>query len=260
MQKIDLNLLPKYSPWPSRLVGSEPCAPNVKNHENLYKEYNDDKYGKLLSAATFEEADDIYWGPDDASVISRHNELFLTSKRESRALRNKLFVDSLRPLLNEVRCVVELGAGFGQMVRPIQKEYPHLTYIAGEYTPNGVTVGKQLLPGVQFSQFDFSSDDWNVFDGIEQALVLTVHSVEMLPDATLFVEKIKAHASHIHTVVDFEPVYEDDGSMLSLLRQRYIQVNGYCKNILQSIPDAKVEKDFFGLNPLFPESRIEWKP
>ena len=223
------------------------------------REYNDEKYAALMDARTMDEALERYCGdPDEEIECSRHGEIFKMTTKEAHALRSELLLGSLRPLIESAGCIVELGAGFGQIAQLIAREYPTLHYIAGEFTPNGVELGKRLLPRVEFRHFDFFEDKWNIFDDVSNALVLTVHSVEMLPDAGLFVQKIREHAAHIQSVVDFEPIYEG-GDELSRKRQAYIDANCYCKNILD-IPYTAIEKDFFGLNPLFSESRLEWKP
>ena len=260
MRTITLSELSRYSPWPARLSGAEPFEHKKKTPEELFREYNDEKYGRLLEAATIEEAIDRYWNMHGEGAFSRHDELFVGDMREIHILRNKVFLDSLRPLLEKARYVVDLGAGFGQMLYLIQREYPHLTYRAGEYTPNGVALGQRLLPNIEFRRFDFAGNDWSIFDGVENALIITVHAVEMLPDAAPFVEKMRSLARHISAAVHFEPIYESDDTPLWTLRRQYIEANGYCRNILQSIPQPSLDRDFFGLNPLFPESRIEWKP
>jgi len=224
------------------------------------REYNDEKYAALMGTSTMQEALMRYWGdPDETITCSRHNELFEMKRTEAHAMRNRLTLDSLRPFIERAGCIVELGAGFGQTAHFIAHEFPALRYVAGEFTPNGIALGKKLLPMVEFVHFDFFDDAWEIFNDVTNALVLTVHSVEMMPDANVFVQKIKHHAAQIHHVVNFEPIHEDGDTELSRKRRAYIDENGYCKNILD-IPYATIEKDFFGLNPLFPESRLEWKP
>ncbi len=88
----------------------------------------------------------------------------------------------------------------------------------------------------------------------------------MLPDARLFVNQMLKHNGRIHSVVNFEPLYKTNPtSTLDVFRNKYIEVNGYCKNIEQALRQyegqwVNIERDFFGMNPLFPESRIEWRP
>ncbi len=260
MQKIDLQDLEAYSPWPARLRGEMPYAPKTKSHAELYREYNDEKYAGLLDATTISGALERYWGPGDEVVAcSRHDELFAAPRAQAHALRNKLFVESLRPYLAQTTTVVELGAGFGQAAHVLMSAFPQLMYYAGEFAPNGRKLGEQLLPQVRFVPFDLYAPEWEIFEGVQDALVLTVHTVEMLPDARLFVNQLSRYRSHILHAVHFEPLYED-GDELAALRRGYIDLNGYCKNIGESVPNAKIEHDFFGLNPLFPEARIEWKP
>ncbi|HEY4516875.1 MAG TPA: hypothetical protein VJG64_02915 [Candidatus Paceibacterota bacterium] len=259
IRKISLNELGAYSPWIRRLKEGKKLF--EKTPASLMREYNEDKYAPLMACKTFVDAIQAYRGPKEETAYSRHGELFVDDKDAVYELRQKIMLEALRPTLEMVEMVIELGAGFGQTVRSIQEAYPALAYRAGEYTPNGVALGQKLLPGVQFYPFNFyKAGDWDrIFDGVENALVFTVHAVEMIPDATLFVREVQRQKNKIHSVVNFEPIYRDDGTELSRYRMKYIEINSYCQNILQSILNPrKIEEDFFGVNPLFPKTFIEW--
>lgn len=213
-----------------------------KTLEKVADEYNY-KYAGVVAARTIEEACALYWKSQDKAKLEE---------------RNTKILDSLRPLLEQVDTVVDLGAGFGQVLHVIQEAYPTKKYIAGELTITGVALGTRLLPDIQFKPFNFyNDDDWSFLGLLENALVITVHSVEMLPDAALFVNKINQYKAHIARVVNFEPIYDDE---TSAEKRSYIEENGYCMNILQCLPNPIVERDFYGLNPLFPEARLEWSP
>ena len=260
-KQISFDEFLSVSPWTSRIKEGKKLY--EKSEKSLMKEYNEDKYAPLMGCNTFAEAIRAYRGPTEDIPYSRHGEIFIWDKDAVYELRKQLMLESLRPILEQVDCVIELGAGFGQSMQSIQDAYPDLAYRAGEYTPNACKLGQRLLPGIQFFPFNFyKAEDWdNVFAGVRNALVYTVHAVEMIPDAELFVRGIRKHKDKIHSVVNFEPIYESDGTEMSEWRMKYIEANSYCKNILQSIPNpATVEKDFFGVNPLFPKARIAWNP
>jgi hypothetical protein len=261
MRKIELNELSEFLPQLAGVIGVKPYQVRVKSVDSLLREYGE-KYRNVSSAKTIEEAIQTYFLPQQDHVWSRHGELFVGRSKEAYCLREELTLNALRPLLKDVNCVVELGAGFGQIGYSIMKEFPHLRYIAGELTKEGRTLGEQLLPNIEFKSFNLLDEHWSIFDDVQNALVLTVHSVEMVPDGAQVTRKLREFHDRIYRVVHFEPTYEYDGSVLSLLRQRYIQLNGYCRNVGAGIPPEvkAIEADFFGLNPLFTETRIEWQP
>jgi hypothetical protein len=72
-------------------------------------------------------------------------------------------------------------------------------------------------------------------------------------------------------VIHVEPVYEhcDPATLLGLLRQRYIQANGYNRNLSTILHDHEALGSLeiihesvpgFGPNPLLAASVIAWKP
>ena len=88
----------------------------------------------------------------------------------------------------------------------------------------------------------------------------------MLPDAEIFLARLERYKRQIVSVVQFEPVYGLGGDTpLGVVRDRYIKANNYNTNFhtvltrRAGIEVARMQYDFFGANPLFPESLIEWR-
>lgn len=254
MKKISFDELRTYIPERfEQLSGSK-----NRTRADVYREYNDEKYAQLSSAASFEDALALYRGPVRDTVFSRHDTFYGAPSNEAYAVREALIISSLYPLLDGVETIIELGAGFGQTLEIIRKAYPSFRYIAGEFSPTARALGERVAPNIRFVPFDFYDAEWNVFSEVKNALVLSFHAIEMVPDAGMVAEKLKIYAPHIRAVSLFEPIYETGDSPILEARRRYIEVNDYCRNILQSF-DAEVERDFFGYNPLFPEARIVCK-
>lgn len=254
MKEITFEELRAYIPERfDRLSGTK-----QRTRADVYREYNDEKYAQLAKAASFDEAMKLYRGPVRDTVFSRHGKFYATPSNEAQALREALVISSLYPLLDGVETVVELGAGFGQTLEIIRKAYPSLRYVAGEFSPEARTLGERVVPDIEFAPFDFYDAEWSIFDNVKNALVLSFHAIEMVHDARMVADKLKAHASSIRAYSFFEPIYDEGEEPLLEARRQYIEANDYCRNILQSF-DAEVERDFFGGNPLFPEANLVGK-
>ncbi|HEV8666497.1 MAG TPA: hypothetical protein VN665_01440, partial [Candidatus Paceibacterota bacterium] len=183
----------------------------------------------------------------------RHSKLWVGPAEEIKAYYAKLFVESMD--LSGVDTVIELGGGFGYHSYLLQQKYPDKKFIVGEFSPNARKVGESVTKGISFVPFNFYSD-WSILEGSKGAAVFTVHAVEMLADAKLFFDAIAPYKANFDSLTLFEPIYETGTDELSKLRQKYIEVNQYNKNMNEFLTDAQVERDFFGFNPLFPVSRI----
>lgn len=254
MREISFDELHAYIPERfKQLTGSKNRA-----RAEVYREYNDEKYASLSHASSFEEALALYRGSVRDSVFSRHGAFYSAPSNEAYAVREALIVASLYPLLDGVETIVELGAGFGQTLEIIRRAYPSFRYIAGEFSPVARSLGERVAPNIRFVPFDFYDAKWTIFNDVKNALVLSFHAIEMVPDANMVADKLAMHASQIRVVSLFEPVYDTGDSPILEARRRYIETNDYCRNILQSF-DAEVERDFFGGNPLFPEARMVCK-
>lgn len=254
MKKISFDELRAHIPERFTQVARE----KKRTRADVYREYNDEKYAQLSGASSFEKALTLYRGPVQDTVFSRHDAFYSAPSNETYAVREALIISSLYPLLDGVETVIELGAGFGQTLEIIRRAYPSFQYIAGEFSPLARSLGERVAPSIRFVPFDFYDAKWNIFDGVQNALVLSFHAIEMVPDANKVVDNLKAHASRIRAVSLFEPIYEMGDSPIFEARRKYIEANDYCRNILQSF-DAEVERDFFGFNPLFPEARLVCK-
>ncbi len=278
MRAVPLQDLPTYSVWPARLLGHVPFAPKHKTREAVYREYDTDKFAKYLAyfrrhpRTRIERIKELERGtPLKQTVcLSRANKLHTCSAREASRERDRAFLAALTPLMKHVDTVIELGSGYGYNLALLKKKFPNHTFVGGEFSPRARTLSAALGKGKwKTLPFDFYDKNSTLFEKVTSSkiLVLTCHSVEMLPDARLFLKQLERFKRRIVGVVQLEPVYElyKSTDLLGLMRKRYIELNGYNKNLLsclKSNPAIRLEKtvvDLFGLNPLFPESLLIWK-
>jgi SAM-dependent methyltransferase len=277
MKKMPINDLPKYSPWPERLLGLRDFSRNARTVEDMLREYDGDKYAacaRYLRAHPSKDIWDVKWfergGKRGKLCVSFDQNLFETNVVSAYVLREKKFLEKMAPLMRQCDAVVELGAGYGYNLALLQKKYPRHLYAGGELSPKAVSLGKRLLAKKEIAMHPFNFyDDYAIFDSIDarRILVLTYHASEMLPHARTFLKSLAAYKERIVAVAQFEPIYElcAGEQLLDLLRRKYIQANRYNTDLLTALrahPDVEVRRthyDVFGTNPLFPESFIEWR-
>lgn len=277
MRSLSFNALPQYSPWPARLLGRVPFSRDARTLESLTREYEKEKYPELVAyldshpAAGWEEVREVELGlvSEREHPVSMDGELKLLTSSEAKTERRERFLAACRPHLEEGDTVLDLGAGYGYNLELLRREIPGLTCIGAEFSATARELGARLshktLPFVPFNLFDST---WSTLLEIpgDRLVILTSHAIEMMPDAQKLIEQLLPLRSRIKTVLHFEPLYErtNPDSLLGLLRQRYIEMNEYNKNLystLSSTPAVVIDDihdDLFGLNPLFPESFVRW--
>jgi SAM-dependent methyltransferase len=158
--------------------------------------------------------------------------------------------------------ICELGCGYGANLIRLERKIPRRLY-GGDYSKSAVELGTRL--GLQVTHFDYYEPD--CYRSIEKtSTVLTVHSVEQLPDATPLLQALRRIRDRIDCVVHFEPLYcPGRRSFLGLIRNRYAQLNDYNVNLvdcLQQAADIEIihrEDDIFGINPLNSTSALVWR-
>lgn len=282
MRSINLNQLPKYSPWASRLLGLTPFKKSVRNLAKIREEYDRQKYGKCLtycrrhSNTDIEEIKLFEKGKKDEDLvcISKKGKLYLIPFFKLRLLEKKILFHALTSRIKTARIVIELGSGYGYNLYLFQKRYPGLLYLGGEYSQNAIKLAKFLFRGDDFIEilpFNFYEKEWKIFDLLpkkEKAIIFTRHAVEQLPTALHFFETLKKYKNLIGEIIHLEPVYElhDPSLTLGLLRRSYTLINNYNTDLLSILEKAKsevkilrIQYDILGSNPLNPTSLIQWR-
>jgi len=280
LKQVNLNDLPKYYPWPERLLGLSPWLIKPRTIEKTEAEYNQDKYLRCLnmlneknSQMTMEEMKTYEQAADNSIeiCISLEDELFTSTLIEA---KQKLFDEiknTLHPSILKSSTIIELGAGYGYNLWKLSKEFPNtkLNWIAGEYANNAIQIGEKIAgKNINFFKFNFYKTPYNILENTSGLITLfTVYAAQQLPSSKDILIGLRPYKNKIHRVVFFESVYEhyDHNSMLGLMRKRYIDLCDYNTDmltILKAAEDVEIvseRKNVFGMNPLLPASIIEWK-
>jgi len=282
MPTYTINDLPRFSPWPARLLGSEPCLKRYKTPKELTREFEYEKWGPLLDRVhkakgyvTLEEVDNWIFEGQEPSLCGIGNRLELLSPLEAHRQYLNLIQTTLKPYM-PAAALAELGAGYGRIIIALSQcsDFAGIPILAGEYTTSGMQLLKYLassqnLP-IEVGHCDFSSSQ--VFDFVipRRSVIFTSYATHYVPE--LKVDFVKALCGcEPKLVIHFEPCYEhcDPNTLLGLMRRRYIEVNDYNTNLITLLHDQqekgniKILKEkpaVFGTNPLLPASVIIWKP
>jgi SAM-dependent methyltransferase len=270
MKELSLDELPRWSPWPKRLLSLEPWSIPVRDSRKIEKEYNVDKYGALLRhfGDAHPSAEEVRQAQFDLSgdtqlCVSKGLRLYTCPLTDARNMERQLVLDALRSHATDCQSIVELGCGYGFNLSLARSQYPEKQVCGGDFSDNAVTLGKHL--GLDVRHFDFYSESSYEFlsELSQPILVFTCHAIEQIPDATLVVKNLCRFSKVIRRVVHLEPSPELHGdSLLGMMRRRYIELNDYNRNLLSLVRpfNATIEPDILGINPLNPTSRIEWQP
>lgn len=280
-QQYTINDLPLYSPWPARLLGIEPWQQRSKTPENVLREYELEKWGRILAhirqadmPVTLADIDELEFGAVPSLLAWIREEFRPMSYAEA----HNMYMDIVEAVLREyvpAAGVAELGCGYGTVILKLARsaEFAGVPFFAAEYTQSGQEVTQYLAGAdgthVEVGQCDFAAVPVTGLDLPPDTLIFTSFAtpcVPMLPES--FVESLLALRPK--AVVHFEPCYEHcDDTLFGLLRRRYIEVNDYNRNLLTLLrafeADNKItiereEPVVFGSNPLLSASVIAWRP
>jgi len=130
-------------------------------------------------------------------------------------------------------------------------------------------IAKNTNKNIDVGHCDFNTLNFGGMQIPENAIIFTSYAIHYVPqlrdDFVRFLCQFKPKA-----VVHFEPCYDyfDKQTIHGLMCQRYIELNGYTRNIGSSIEagckqvgaNIKVQRNIHGTNPFLPFSIIEWQP
>jgi hypothetical protein len=276
-----VNDLPKYSPWPARLLGLEKWEQKIKTPTEITREYEYEKWGPLLEKVekvntplSVEDVDELVFRDNPNLVCSVGDHLTLLNYREA----HKKYLDLLEKILKKylpASALIELGAGYGSVIIPLarRKKFCNLPIYAGEYTASGTKLigilsqreKKQILTG----HCDFNLPNFLDFEIPHEGIIFTSFSAHYLPTMTPdFIESFLSLKPKI--IINIEPCYDhfSSNTLMDLMRRKYIEVNDYNRNFVTLLKkfekDGKIEileetPELFGTNPLLPASVIVWR-
>jgi hypothetical protein len=280
-KRARLKDLPLYSPWPKRLLGIDPWQPRLKTQDEIFREYDREKWGPLLEYLTqhpscgLSEVIRYELGEDRELIISEGKCLRLMGIYEARQ-RYLDIVSSIVAHYLPASALVEFGAGAGGMVLSIALSpwANGMNFIAADCCPNAVSLAQLLAEregiNVQAGTCDLRKSPVTSLAIPPGAVIFTSYAASCIPMLDKdFIEAIcllKPKA-----VVHFEPCYEhclhDD--ILNLMRRRYIEVNGYNLNLVTILDEAAAsgairirssKRALYGINPFFSASCLIWTP
>lgn len=280
---VTLNDLPRFSPWPYRLLGLQSCAQKQKNTSELLREFEQEKWGKLLGMAekhsdplTLSQVLEWEWGEQPRETLISLEESFeVLSPKEGRQLLVDWVQASLRPYLPSLH-LVELGAGFGNILIELGKSeaYHQTHFYAGELTQSGQTLIQRLSHTHQVActvgNCDFNRAPMTSLKLPQGVIIYTVMAAICIPELqNHFIEELLQYDPQV--VFHWEPCYEalKTETLLDALRKRYFEVNDYNRNIrslIQRYVDRGViewvtyQPNKLGLNPLLPFTLFGWRP
>ncbi|HEX6576634.1 MAG TPA: class I SAM-dependent methyltransferase [Gemmatimonadaceae bacterium] len=284
MKISSLDELPKFSQWPARLLGLVPWSAKEKTPDEIEREFGREKWGALLErfkatpGARLDDVDRWAAGDDAAkvSLASVDQHIVEMTAEESHEAYLAYIMSALEPHIAEASAIVELGCGYGSVILGLARKaaFQDLRYFAADFTSTGPElaglIAKSESIPLTTGRANLKENPVTDLRIPEGALIYTAYAaqyVEPLTDA--FIEGVAALKPR--AVVHIEPVYEhcDPSTLLGLLRQRYIQANGYNRNLSTILHDHEARgsleivhesKPGFGPNPLLAASVIAWVP
>jgi hypothetical protein len=281
-REIPLDDLPRYSPWPARLLGGEPWQPLIKNPQEIEREFEVEKYGPLLKRLhgaagipALEEADAWLMGSDQPVPCWLGERIELLAPARAMGAYRGMVASILTEFL-PAAALVELGAGYGGVVLDLGRRAPFrgMPLLAGEYTASGRKLIGLLAQGlgqeITIGTCDLDSPGITGLTVPPGAIIFTCYAAHYVRELTdSFVNALCAFRPSV--VVHLEPCLEHcaPDSLLGLMRRRYIEVNDFNRNLVgllkRSAEAGQIElvaerPCLFGLHPLLTVSLLAWKP
>ena len=276
MKEIKFNDLVSYSDLPNTIQSSQ--DKKLKTKEEVMREFNKEKWGSILENLLgnqnkkLEDIDMVMENFNKDKIFFYKKKFFLGTGKEVFDLHLDLYKNFLKDHLEDVSCLVELGAGYGSKILNLSQhnEFKHLPLYASEYTSNGCEsikiLAERMQKKIKVGLCDFKEltiDDIGIPKG---GLVFTsyaAHYAPLLSDQfTKFINQLEPKL-----VVHFEPIYEyhlDDD--YGLMCKKYIEMNDYNLNMGSVLDRSRqlnkinitVCKNILGGNPFLPLSVVKW--
>lgn len=279
-QKLELNDLPKYTGWPKRLMEASAATLYVKTAQEVYREYEGDKWGAL-----FAQIEQKNLGVDAIEVMqfsspqniacSLGDEIYVAPPLAARIMLASLIANKIHSVRRAGDSIVELGAGTGAVIIRLARDqrFADATFHAGDFSPSSIKI-IQHLAKVEGITIDTGIYDFNA---TQFGLTIPPNSVIFISFAMALMQKTDAAfwerlmRSKPRAILVAEPIYPffREQTLLGLLRKRYYEANDYNRDILQSIEEAQqqgilsigsIEENVIGINPLCPVSMITIMP
>ena len=277
---LGLDDLARYSPWPARLLGAQAWPQKRRTLEDVEREFGKEKWGTLLERGGREslslDAVESWANPSGSPILALvDGNWTLAAAGELRA-RYVEFVARALSRVPRPSALVELGCGYGGLLLRIARTpaMSGLPLFAADYAESGVELVRRLAKAenlsVETSTCDLGASPITNLRPPAGCLVYTsyaAHYLARVDDRFLDAITLLRPTAVVHC----EPVYEhcDEGSLLGLMRKRYIEINDYNTNLLTVLRAAASQNRVeiieasgpsFGVNPLLSASTLIWRP
>ncbi len=281
-REVNLNDLPKYSPWPERILGLSEWKREERTSEDIEREYEKETYlpfVKMLSENTniktsHDLCAEFYKGRENGNICVIEDRFKQLSWEEAFLVENAIIANCLKQHL-PAPAIVDLGAGPGSTVLALASmpEFANIQMYALEKMQSARKVIKILAErnniNLNVGECDLSSDRLTT-ENIPEGSILFINIViSVITRSTQkIIETILQYKPKI--VFHFEPFYgcNDLKTLYGQFCAKYMEINKYnmifdseLKELDGKILDIVYEKkNYFGNNPFFPKSIIAWKP
>ena len=279
LRLLDLDELPRWSPWPARLLGLEPFVRPTRDLGKIEEEYDRGKWRQSLVAyrESGQTLDPMQlrltlFGADTGAPRAAvwHGALCVASNEQLLSRHADALANAMADAIGRSATVVELGCGFGALLWHLAQRYPGRRYLGGEYAESAITLARELYaktPELSVEKFNFYDPDYAILEAAAAPVtVFTSQAIEQLPSAAHVLDVLARHRDKITAVVHLEPAYELCGdTLLGLMRRRYIELNDYNRDLIGELrrrPDVRMvglEADLIGWNPFNSLALIHWE-
>jgi hypothetical protein len=259
----------------------EHVSKKIKNFENLYREYEREKWNVSLQNfsdnmnSTILSAKECYLREKTRIVLRFKNNLYATDLDTARNMHVYILEAIFRAFTKDEGTLVEIGAGDGGTLLPLLDNTRDLfpEAVALDLSPSGLKkidlISKILNYKVKTKEFNLEQDNLSEQKIPQLSTLLTSFTLCCIPELReeFFVSLAETKPRF---VVHFEPIYEalDEEETTDLLGRQYIEVNDYNTNFRSALNqflgsrkdfEVKFESNIlFGQNPLLPGSIICW--
>lgn len=292
-KRIELNDLPLWCAYTSRMLSGEPLEPIDRRAEAVMKTY-EQHYARCLEyvdrcspRATIEDVR-RYQNEMTAGVgrhgsqedntdehhpicVSLGDELYELDDAREQEINTRIMVDALSSVVDGCDTIVELGAGYGYGLSRLSPHFADKKLCGADGPSNAVAIAQRVFVrqyNAKFHQFNLTDPDSYGFleEGQAPLVVYTRHTVEQVDSSEVILNALKRYRDRIHAVVHFEPLYlPEDCSTLGILRRRYLEYQGYNIDLVSQIegtPNIELMRkqiNVIGRNPLLPISVLIWR-
>ncbi len=279
-KQISFNELANFSEWPKLLLSPELLQLKPKTSEEVTREFEYEKWGKLLGEAAqvsimnIKQLEELSSDFNSKIPCVIDGDFVLGNGLEVLNYQIELMHSVIKPHLSGASALVELGAGFGSKILGMAERFDlrSTPLVAAEYTASGAKLIKSVAQSsgikVNVGRCDFRNASVDPLLVPEGAVIFTSYAAHYVPSYTgQFIKYLTDMKPKV--VIHFEPFYEHYAmdNIHGLMCRRYVEVNDYTQNLGTVLSEGgraglvqiiNTQRNVFGDNPFLPISIVEW--